>query len=126
MVMARLSESLGTQQSVGEVEQQPRGHEGSERKIENHGSLLKACRRRTRSPPTAQISRGPRQSGSSPTWSAPLQNQFTRRTRSTGWRERLTCINLCERFCRRPAGAYVALIAIKFLDGSKGDVIGIS
>src|ERR1017187_7242384 len=65
MVMARLSESLGPQQSVGEVEQQPRGHEGGERIIENHGSLLKACRRRMRSPPTARKSRarGPARSG---------------------------------------------------------------
>src|SRR5665811_1544788 len=65
MVMARLSESLGPQQSVGEVEQQPRGHEGGERIIENHGSLLKACRKRRRSPPTARKSRarGPARSG---------------------------------------------------------------
>src|SRR5450759_786910 len=65
MVMARLSEPLGTQQSVGEVEQQPRGDEGGERIVENHGSLLKACRKRRRSPPTARKSqaRGPARSG---------------------------------------------------------------
>src|ERR1017187_9930240 len=64
MVM-RLSEPLGPQQSVGEVEQQPRGHEGGERIVENHGSLLKACRKRRRSPRTARKSRarGPARSG---------------------------------------------------------------
>ena len=31
-------EPLGPQQSVGEVEQQPRGHEAGERIVENHGS----------------------------------------------------------------------------------------
>ena len=41
MVMGRLSEPLWTQQSVGEVEQQPRGHEGGERVVDCHGSLLK-------------------------------------------------------------------------------------
>src|ERR1035437_7924393 len=64
MVM-RLSEPLGPQQSVGEVEQQPRGHEGGERIVENDGSLLKACLKRRSRPRTARKSRarGPARSG---------------------------------------------------------------
>ena len=36
----RALEAFGTQQRVGEVEQQPRGHEGGERVIEGHGVAL--------------------------------------------------------------------------------------
>ncbi len=36
----RALEPLGPQQSVGEVKQQPRGHEAGERIIEDHGSPL--------------------------------------------------------------------------------------
>src|SRR5450759_771124 len=65
VMVVRLSEPLGPQQSVGEVEQQPRSHEGGERIIENHGSLLKAYRKRRRSPRTARKgrARGPARSG---------------------------------------------------------------
>ena len=42
VMLVRLSEPLGSQQSVGEVEQQPRGHERGERVIEIHETLLQA------------------------------------------------------------------------------------
>ena len=39
VMVVRLSEPLRPQQSVGEVEQQPRSHEGGERIVEDHGAL---------------------------------------------------------------------------------------
>ena len=38
--MGCLSEALGAEQRVGEVDQQPRGHEGSERIVERHDASL--------------------------------------------------------------------------------------
>src|SRR5476649_595672 len=65
VMMVRLSEPLGPKQSVGEVEQQPCGHEGGERIIEDHGLLLRAGRRRrrSRSPARKSRARGPAKSG---------------------------------------------------------------
>ena len=39
---ARALETLGTQQCVSEVDQQPRGHEGGERVVDCHDFLLEA------------------------------------------------------------------------------------
>ena len=54
---AMRSETLRPQQSVGQVEQQPCGNEAGKRVIEDHGVLLRADRRRRRSPPTTRRSR---------------------------------------------------------------------
>ena len=53
-----LSKPLWPQQSVDEVDQQSRGHEGGERIVEDHGCLLRADRRRRRSRSTGRKGRG--------------------------------------------------------------------
>src|SRR5258708_9476821 len=68
------SEPLGPQQGVGEVEQQPCGHEGGERIVENHGILLTAVRRCRRSPPRARTGRARWPALVSPSFGCPFRH----------------------------------------------------
>jgi len=46
VMVATLSEPLGPQQRVDEVDYQPYGHQAGERIVEDHDGLLKADRKR--------------------------------------------------------------------------------
>ena len=64
-----LSEPLGPQQSAGEIDQEPRGHEAGERIVEDHDGPLTACRRRRRSRSTVRKSRVRWPPSGYPAWS---------------------------------------------------------
>lgn len=118
MVMP-LSEPLWLKQSVDEIDREPHSDEGGERIVKDHRCLLKAGRRRTRSPPTTRRSQGQQRLGSGPTWSAPLRSQFPTAQQIALPVEQVDVHQTLRNvFARRRA--YVALIAIWFRDGSKG------
>src|SRR5262249_1683250 len=54
VMVATLSQLLGLEQRVDEVDHQAHGHEPGERIVEDHASLLRDGRRRRRSQPTAR------------------------------------------------------------------------
>src|SRR6516162_10335330 len=67
---AALSEPLGPEQRVDEVDHEPRGHEAGERIV--HANLLRDDRRRRRSRPTARRRRVRWRSWRYPTWDDPF------------------------------------------------------
>src|SRR5262249_12583482 len=66
VMVATLSQLLGLEQRVDEVDHQPHGDEAGERIVEDHASLLRDGRRRRRSRPTAR-----RRLGRWPAWRCP-------------------------------------------------------
>jgi hypothetical protein len=122
-----LSESLRSQQSVGEVEQEPRGDEGGERIVEDHGALPSeliagvgiADRQREKSEPNGQHDQVKHFGAPSDTHVGAVQqgpllvNPLDTHQEAT---KRLRALDRSSR----------AIMDVSFRDGVHGNVIGIS